>query len=107
MIARVKPRSYERPILTTNKENGCRADASPADTTSASEALALQQQHSRVRPLPMGYEFPQEIQGRRQDEDNSSHEKFANRGVRENPNDGEDRQRRYNFHSREIERLTI
>ena len=47
------------------------------------------------------------IENRRQRQHDSGHEEFANRGVSENPNDREDRQRRHNFHSRKIERLTI
>src|SRR5437016_6541688 len=47
------------------------------------------------------------IENRREQQHNSGHEEFANRGVSENPNDREDRQGGHNFHSREIERLSI
>src|SRR6266436_67652 len=48
-----------------------------------------------------------EIQNRRQRENDSVHLEFPQRGVRENPNDGDDGKRGDNLHARKIERLTV
>src|SRR5262245_61317829 len=52
MIARVKPRSYERPILTRINENVCRAGASPAQLmTRQAERLPYNSKtHACARP---------------------------------------------------------
>src|SRR5205809_1040392 len=48
-----------------------------------------------------------QIHNRGERQHDSSHDEFANRRMGENPKDRQDRQRGHNFHSREIEGLTI
>jgi len=103
---KIKP-AFPRTSNTHRTRRNCRAGASPAQQMWQAGALALQQQHLRVQLLRTRDGFSHKIQDRRERQYNSSHEEFANSRMRKNPDDGEDRQSRHNFHSREIEGLTI
>src|SRR6185312_216811 len=104
---RVNPRSYERPILKSHARNSCGAGASPAQPmTWQAERLPCKSMMSPIHMLRTRDCSTHEVQERRKRQHNSSHKEFTKRGVRQNPNNRKNRQRRNNVHSGKIERLT-